>query len=266
MTRTNRADGLNLWNIVLSVIARRMVRVVLFATCRVHREFLEQLPRRAPFIVASNHISHFDPPILGAWHRRYIDWLAMEELFSGRAATWLLKSLCAIPLRRVTSESTGRGAVDLTPIRDGLSRLRKGRVLGIFPEGGIRAGASSVLEGAPMWPGVATIAILSQLPIFPCVILGTDRLYAGRSWIPFRRVHLYILSGKAITVPPDLPKDEAKQYVIEKLGSAFQQLLTEAVRRWQLRPDDLPTSPQARKRPDYLSPERSSERQNDPIC
>ncbi len=62
----------------------------------------------------------------------------MEELFFHRASAVLMDWLCAFKVRRDGSDRTG--------IRTALRRLEKGRVVGVFPEGGIRAGDGSVLE------------------------------------------------------------------------------------------------------------------------
>src|SRR5206468_11681657 len=110
-------------------------------------------------ILASNHISHFDPPFLGSRFCRYVDWMAMEELFRNRASAVLMKWLCAFSVRRDGTDRTG--------IRTAVKRLKEGRVVGVFAEGGIRAGKESVLEGARMWPGVSALCVLSGKPIVP---------------------------------------------------------------------------------------------------
>ena len=65
-----------------------------------------------------------------------------------------------------------------------MERLKIGRVVGIFPECGIRAGASSVLAGAPVWVGFAGLSVKSDKPVVPCVVAGTDRLYQPKNWLP----------------------------------------------------------------------------------
>ena len=70
-----------------------------------------------------------------------------------------------------------------------LDRLRAGHAVGMFPEGGIRDGARSVLEGAPLRPGVAGLAQMTAAPVIPCVIMGSDRCYGlPRLWRPGRRI------------------------------------------------------------------------------
>ena len=212
--------------------------------CRTKIVYFGKLPTGTGYILASNHISHFDPPFLGSRFRRYVDWMAMEELFRNRASAVLMESLCAFKVRRDGTDRTG--------IRTAVKRLAEGRVVGVFPEGGIRAGKGSVLEGAPMWPGVSALSVLSGKPIVPGVILGSDRLYDRRNWFRFRRVPVWIGIGEKISPRTDLPKRDARDLIQKSLSEAFVSLKDRLVLEFGLAQTDLPTSPQARKREDYL--------------
>jgi 1-acyl-sn-glycerol-3-phosphate acyltransferase len=212
--------------------------------CRTKIVYFGKLPSEPGFILASNHISHFDPPFLGSRFRRYVDWMAMEELFHHRAGAVLMESLCAFRVRRDGRDRTG--------IRIAVKRLEEGRVVGVFPEGGIRAGKGSVLEGAPMWPGVSALAVLSGKPIVPSVIIGTDRLYNKINWFRFRKVAVWVGFGEPILPQCDLPKREAREVVQKSLSEAFILLKQRLVLEFRLTATDLPTTPQARKRETYL--------------
>ena len=168
----------------------------------------------------------------------------MEELFRNRASAVLMESLCAFKVRRDGNDRTG--------IRTAVKRLVEGRVVGVFPEGGIRAGKGSVLEGAPMWPGVSALAVLSGKPVVPGVILGTDRLYDKRNWFRFRSVPVWIGFGEKISPRSDLPKRDARDLVQKALSEAFVSLKERLVIEFSLAEKDLPATPQARKREDYL--------------
>ena len=202
---------------------------------------LETPPRQGPCIVASNHISHFDPAILGAFFPRAVDWMAMEKLFHYRWSARFFSSVNVIPVNRFgTDFQANRRSLHVI-----LSRLAEGRAIGIFPEGGIRVGASSILEKAPMKPGLVTISILGKAPIIPCVILGSDRLYDPAQW--FRRPQLWIIIGKAILPPIKRTTDDEKKVFQETLSAAFPALQAELCKRFHLTNDDLPKPPQARK-------------------
>jgi 1-acyl-sn-glycerol-3-phosphate acyltransferase len=229
---------------LFSHICRYLVRILLFPVCRVHLATFSKFRPRGGLIVASNHISHFDPPIVGAWYARYVDWMAMEELFRSRFSAALMHGLCAFRVRR---DGTDRRA-----IREALARLAIGRTVGLFPEGGIRAGPESILEGAPMWPGVCWLSVLSGKPIVPCVILGTDRLYHPGNWLPFRRVSIWIGVGDPLFPEETSRQADGREALQEQLSRAFINLKNRLQEHYHLRPCDLPTTPQARKREDHL--------------
>ena len=121
------------------------------------------------FLVAANHISNFDPFLIYLAVRRKIDWMTMAEFFRSPVLGFLLRVIDAFPAER--------DRADFKTIRTAIERLKSGRVVGLFPEGGIRDGGRSLLEGAPLRPGAATLAQIAGVPILPCVILGTDSLY-----------------------------------------------------------------------------------------
>jgi 1-acyl-sn-glycerol-3-phosphate acyltransferase len=229
---------------LFSHLSRWLVRGIFLLVCQTKIVYFGKLPSGTGYILASNHISHFDPPFLGSRFRRYVDWMAMEELFHNRAGAILMEALCAFKVRRDGHDRSG--------IRTAAKRLEQGRVVGVFPEGGIRAGTGSVLEGAPMWPGASALAVLSGKPIVPAVIIGTDRLYNKKMWLPFRRVPVWIGFGETILPQGDLPKQEARALVQMALSDGFISLKERLVRQFELAEADLPTTPQARKREDYL--------------
>ncbi len=193
--------------------------------------------------MASNHISHFEPALLGAFFPRVLDWVAMKELFyhpwSARFFSWLN----VISIDRFSKEfSANRRSLHTI-----IARLKQGHAIGIFPEGGIRTGKDSILEGASMKPGLATLSLLSQAPIIPCVVLGTDRLYIGRNWL--RRPPLWIIIGKPIT--PPLSKTTNKEQTFsdfqQHLSVIFPELQEELCRRFKLISEDFPQTAQERK-------------------
>jgi 1-acyl-sn-glycerol-3-phosphate acyltransferase len=198
--------------------------------------FLTSLPVEG-YIVAANHISHFDPVIISCRFPRYIDWIAMDALFRGPVAARLFAWLRAIPVARDGS--------DRSALRVACARLAENRVIGIFPEAGIRAGPGSVLEGAPMWPGVAALSAMAERPVVPCVILGSDRLYRPRAWL--ERPPVWLAFGQPVWPPQGVDRRTARISVQEGLAKAFLDLKKHLQRTYHLKPGDLPTTPQARK-------------------
>src|SRR6059036_2407223 len=117
-------------------------------------------------------------------------------------------------------------------IRTAIERLKGGRVIGLFPEGGIRDGARSLLEGAPLRPGASTLAHIARIPILPCVILGSDRLYSKKRWLPLRRTPIWIAFGNPIPHFSELEKSEERARVEHELSAAFQNLYSELQHRF----------------------------------
>lgn len=155
---------------------------LIFIPCRFRVLGLpETLPEGC--ILAGNHISHFDPPAVGVIWSPVIDFMAMQDLFSRRWSAWLFDRIYAIPVDR---EGSG-----LKALREALVRVKAGRTVCVFPEGGLRSGEASILHpGVACPPGAVVLAQKTGAPIYPFIILGTDQLYAWQNW--FRRPEIRI--------------------------------------------------------------------------
>ncbi len=127
----------------------------------------ENIPRTGAVILAANHISDWDPPILGMASSRVPHYMAKSELFRKPLAAFLLRKLGAFPVNR-----TG---VDTTAIRMSLSILSQGGILAMFPEG--TRNRRGLLGKAKQ--GIALIAKRSGAPIVPAYISGTKRPFCG---------------------------------------------------------------------------------------
>src|SRR5437763_15609853 len=218
-----------------------LVRSIFGCVARIRVLGPENPNRSGGFLLASNHISHFDPFLIGLTVRRKIDWMTMAEFFRPPALGFLLRCIDAC--------AAERDHADLKTIRTAIERLKNGRVIGIFPEGGIRDGVRSLLEGAPLRPGAATIAQIAGVPIVPCVILGSDRFYSKKQWLPFRRTPVWIAFGKPIPCFPELQKYQARERIESELAAAFKNLYAELREKFCLTANDLPQSPQERMKP-----------------
>jgi len=221
-------------------VSRLITKILVAPFVSLHILRPELARRKGAWILAANHISHFDPPLIGVAARRKIDWMAMIELFT--------YSLVAAWFRGIDTFPVHRGQLDRQAVRIALTRLRAGHTVGMFPEGGIRDGARSVLEGAPVLPGVAGLSQMTGTPIIPCVIMGSDRCYIlQRLWRPGRRIPVWIAFGQPLF--PDCKGDRAvaRSTLEASLADAFRQLALEMRRHFQLSQDDLPQSPLRRR-------------------
>jgi 1-acyl-sn-glycerol-3-phosphate acyltransferase len=213
----------------------------LFATVgRVRVIGRENVVRHGGFILAANHISHFDPFIISSVVPRKIDWMAMSEFFR--------YPIIGIFLHAVDAFAADRDHADRTTIRSAIKRLKEGRVVGLFPEGGIRDGARSLLEGAPFRSGASALAHIARVPVLPCVIIGSDRFYSKKSWLPLRRTPVWVAFGEPISYFPDLEKAAARERSDRELAAAFKNLYSELREKFSLKQDDLPQPPRERMR------------------
>jgi 1-acyl-sn-glycerol-3-phosphate acyltransferase len=221
------------------MISRLLAKLIFALIGKLRILRVESSAMKGPYILAANHISHFDPPLLSIANRRKIDWMAMADLFRSRIfSAWA---------HAIGTFSTDREKPDRASVKTALTRLRQGRVIGIFPEAGLRDGERSVLNGAPFDSGVAALAQMERAPILPCVILGSDRLYNPRNWIPFRRATVWIGFGAPIKPPPGMGKKESRLHLEHELGAAFQSLCAEMRAHFSLGADDLPKPSRQRR-------------------
>ncbi|MGN1340241.1 MAG: lysophospholipid acyltransferase family protein [Oscillospiraceae bacterium] len=139
----------------------------------------ENIPReKGGYIIASNHVSNNDPPVVGITFKGKYTFMAKQELFEiNPLFTWLITKLGAFPVKR--------GAKDNSAIEKALDSLKEGRIFVIFPEG--TRSKDGTLGHAKS--GVTLIAAQAKVPVVPVFIRY------GRK--KFRR-NIYISIGEKI--------------------------------------------------------------------
>jgi 1-acyl-sn-glycerol-3-phosphate acyltransferase len=125
----------------------------------------EHIPKEGPVILCCNHISLWDPPLLGSGIERQVHFMAKEELFRIPVISFLITKFGALPVKR--------GAGDRAAIRSTLKLLEDGKIFGIFPEGT----RSKTGEIGPGMTGVAMFALKSEAMVIPVAIIGPYRLF-----------------------------------------------------------------------------------------
>ncbi|MBM3862243.1 MAG: 1-acyl-sn-glycerol-3-phosphate acyltransferase [Verrucomicrobia bacterium] len=146
----------------------------------------DRVPRTGGLLVVSNHISFADPPLLAVGLPRPIDFMTMIEIFRKPVLGALARAAGCFPV--------DRSRADAGSAREAVRRLRAGRCVGIFPEGGIRLTEQSVLGGDPIFkPGAGLIALMGGVPILPVVIRDARRTYQWRNWL--RRAEITVTFG-----------------------------------------------------------------------
>ncbi len=121
----------------------------------------ENIPdMKGGYIVASNHVSNNDPPVVGITFKGKFNFMAKEELFQkNKFFTWIITKMGAFPVKR--------GAKDgAQAIEKALESLKSGRIFVIFPEG--TRSKDGTLGRAKS--GVTIIAAKAKAPVVPVFI------------------------------------------------------------------------------------------------
>jgi 1-acyl-sn-glycerol-3-phosphate acyltransferase len=144
----------------------------------------ERVPLTGPVILASNHASYIDPPLVGAALPRAIGYLARDNLFTPPLG-WLLRRWHAVPVDR-----EGGGAAGVRKI---LEVLQAGNGVIIFPEG-TRTHTGAI---QPARAGIGLIVLRSQAPVVPVRVFGTYEAYGRHLRFP-RPKPLAVKFGKPL--------------------------------------------------------------------
>jgi 1-acyl-sn-glycerol-3-phosphate acyltransferase len=123
---------------------------------------IENLPAAGGYIVAANHASLLDPPIVGLYLPQQVRFFARRTLWKPGIAAWWLNAVGCIPVDR-------DGGRDVGALKGVLRALAEKRVVILFPEG-TRSGDGR-LQAAK--PGVGFIACQSRVPVVPARIFGS---------------------------------------------------------------------------------------------
>ena len=157
-------------------IARFLAKAILGTLTGWRIQGADQVPLEGGLVVASNHISFWDPPLIGCALPRETHFLAKEELFAMPVLGPFIRSVNSIPIRR--------GTADLSGLSRAIEVLRGGGALVLFPEG------SRMRDGQlhPPRPGVGMMAVNANVPIVPCYVSGSNR--PRRWWYRGARVRI----------------------------------------------------------------------------
>jgi 1-acyl-sn-glycerol-3-phosphate acyltransferase len=163
-------------------------------------------------IIAANHISLWDPPVVGTAIPRRAHFMAKEELFANPVFGWLISKLGAFPVRR--------GAADRTAIKTALTLLKNGSILVIFPEG---TRSKDGKLGAPE-AGLALLALKAGVPVIPAAVIGTNKIFRDGHVLP----KFCIRFGKPILFGCDTAGKESMGKMSAQVMTEISHLLEEA--------------------------------------
>ncbi len=180
-----------------------ITKIIIFL-CRGKVDGRQNLPKTGPYIMASNHISYFDPPFVASTTGREMYFFAKKELFNNKLFGALLTKLNAKPVRR--------GICDRGAIESAVQILESGNRLVVFPEG-TRSLTDNFLSPKP---GVGLIARQAKIPIVPVYISGSNTLW--KSLLGSAKLRISI--GEPLTseyISSFVPEKESYKVITEEI-------------------------------------------------
>jgi len=158
----------------------------------------DRIPKQGGVLIAANHVSYLDIPLLGCAMERRAHFIGKVELLRNPIMAFLFRYLNGIPIKR--------GGVNRKVMQEIADRLKSGEVVVIYPEGGInKSGNLKRLK-----PGIGMLVAMAGVPVVPALIKGTEKaLPDGARWI--RRHPVTIFFGQPMDFQPRLEKEDGRQ-------------------------------------------------------
>lgn len=203
------------------------VRLGLKGLTRVRLEgAVDEIPRTGPVIIAANHSSNLDVPVLGStlmprMGRRF-QWLGKRELFDWPVIGWIA--------RNGGVHAIERGAADVEAFRLAARILEDGHALFVFPEG-TRSRDGQLGEGRD---GVAVLALRTGAPIVPVGVTGSYERWPRGQKLPHPGGRVTARVGSPFRLADELPlgldRREAKVAATDLIMRRIAALLPERQR------------------------------------
>ncbi len=184
--------------VVIKIVTTGL-RVLLSPFITVECVGLENLPANGPCVLASNHVSNFDPPMILCYlRRRHVFYMAKIELFNSALNRWFFANTGAFPIDRSGNDKWALAHAGRV--------LEAGQVLGMFPEG-TRSKEDGRLKKGKL--GTVALALEYQVPVVPVALINTQHI---RLKLRRRRTHVIIRIGQPLNLvelagsPPHTPQ------------------------------------------------------------
>ncbi|MDR0890589.1 MAG: 1-acyl-sn-glycerol-3-phosphate acyltransferase [Endomicrobium sp.] len=175
---------------MIHIIGKKVFKILFGIPYRLQVNGAELLPRVGGGIIASNHLSVFDPPLHGSIINRELYFMAKKELFNIPILGCLITKLNAFPVERTH-------IVNIEAIKKAISILKNGDLLLIFPEGKRTKKLTTIKYG------IGFLSCITQVPLIPAKIINTDQM------IKFKKIK--VIYGKPIIPPKKFTK---KDYIL----------------------------------------------------
>ncbi|MEJ2601623.1 MAG: lysophospholipid acyltransferase family protein [Anaerolineales bacterium] len=173
----------------MSNLIRIIIRGLFNTLTRVRIQGIENVPQTGACLLAVNHLSMLEPPLVfGLIKREKITALVAKKYRRKLFFRWLIRAVDGIWINR---EET-----DFQALREALTFLKDGGALGIAPEG-TRSHTGALIKAKT---GVAYLADKAGVPVVPVAVSGTETAFAKLKRL--KRPHIEIKFGKPFHLPP----------------------------------------------------------------
>jgi 1-acyl-sn-glycerol-3-phosphate acyltransferase len=188
---------------------RRALAILFRIYFRLRVSGAEHVPATGPVILACNHASYADPPMVGVGVQRMCNYLARADLFTFPVFGWWLREVGVVPVDRDGGSAAG--------LRTILSRLRLGSAILLFPEG------TRTRDGQlqPARAGVGLMVIKSGAPVVPVRVVGSYTAWGRHLWLPRPR-QVEVRFGPVLRFEPQVA--EARDCSKERLKALYQEV------------------------------------------
>ncbi len=214
----------------LRAVANLLIAVII----RLRVLGLHNVPTKGAFIIASNHLSWADIPIVPVRLRRKVVYMAKEEYFNSRMA-WLVRLLGAFPVKR--------GEGDRQALRAAEEQLKKGNILVMFPEGT----RSRTRTMAKAHSGMGMVALRTGVPVVPVAIWSSEKVFKEfrpRVTICYGKPMVFKPAGKKITREDiDQATDQVMRSIAAMLPPEYRGVYAGEVQATRAAPEDPTDSP-----------------------
>jgi len=191
----------------------RICKLIFSLFFKVNIQNMDKLPKDSNYIVASNHSSYLDPPLLIAFLNNNINFIAKKELFKTFFISFFVKLWDSI--------SVDRNNFNPITLKEAIKRLKNNKIVGIFPEGT----RVKDLSKSKAYPGVSILAYYTNKLVIPIKIEGNinwkSQLF--KKLLKFKKHNINIIIKDPISFKDfvkdkynignvnELPKDKLKE-------------------------------------------------------
>lgn len=164
------------------------------------------IPETGGVLIAANHVSYTDIPFLGCAMKRRVNFMGRAGLFKNPIVGWFYRTGGGFPIER--------GSISRDKLGEAIKRLKAGKVVVIYPEGG-RSVDGRLGSGMP---GIGMLVALTGVPVVPAHLTGTDKVLPVRSkWI---RIHpVTVLFGEPLDFKGLIKQSEPSKAVYRTISN-----------------------------------------------